>query len=115
MQYTCEMTSEQQSTKFRQLCVVTFFGSLTACLFAIFVRWIYLQGKIHQIEWDMATITAGDYTVEMPIKKENYLDWLNKNNRDSDVPPSLKFKHYLIQVIETEMTKDLKVAMEQGF
>jgi len=44
-------------------------------LFTIFVRWLYLKGKLNQVEWDMATITAADYTVEMAIKEKSYLAW----------------------------------------
>lgn len=32
-----------------------------------------------QLEWDMATITAGDYTVEMEIKKETYISWYDEH------------------------------------
>jgi len=28
-----------------------------------------------QIDWDMSTVTAGDYTVEFTIDREGYDDW----------------------------------------
>jgi len=59
------------------LCVVTFFGLLTCLFFTIFVKWIYGRSNINLIQYDIATTTAGDYTVEMDIKKENYLEWYN--------------------------------------
>lgn len=31
------------------------------------------------MEWDMATITAGDYTVEWKIKPETYNNWLSNS------------------------------------
>lgn len=40
---------------------------LIAYLFTISLRHLYQGGKIQQLEWDMATITAGDYTVEFKI------------------------------------------------
>lgn len=57
------------------LCVNCFFGILTCLLFTILIRWLYLKGKLNQIEWDMSTITAGDYTVEVKIKKKSFKTW----------------------------------------
>ena len=36
---------------------------------------MYQGGKIQQIEWDVTTVTAGDFSVEFTIKKEDYLQW----------------------------------------
>ena len=36
---------------------------------------MYYGGKVKQLEWDLATVTAGDYTVEFDISKESYNDW----------------------------------------
>ena len=48
-------------------------------LFLVQIRRLYQGGKIQQLEWDMATITAGDYTVEWKIKPETYNNWLNNS------------------------------------
>ena len=48
---------------------------LVAMLFSITIRSLYYGGKIKLIEWDFATVTAGDYTVEFPIPEEAYLKW----------------------------------------
>jgi hypothetical protein len=40
---------------------------LIALLFLVQIRRLYQGGNIAQIEWDLATITAGDYTVEWEI------------------------------------------------
>lgn len=41
------------------------------------------------VEWDVKTITAGDYTVEFDISKEVYLQWqekyLDKTNPISEI------------------------------
>ena len=31
-----------------------------------------------QVDWDVKTITAGDYTVEFDISKDVYMTWLKK-------------------------------------
>ena len=66
------MDKAEQSSKYKSLCTVSFFGIFTCCLFTIFVRWLYMKGKINQVEWDVATITANDYTVEMKIRRSKY-------------------------------------------
>ena len=77
-QYTCVMSQSQQEFKYRALCINTFFGSLICLLFSIFVHWIYMTGKLHQVEWDLATISAADFSVEFPIKKDSYQKWYDK-------------------------------------
>jgi len=69
------MNEDQQNWKFYGLSCVTCCGLLTCCLFLIYVYWIYQHGKINQIEWEMATITAQDYTVERSITKKEYDEW----------------------------------------
>jgi len=39
-------------------------GVAICLLFTISIRYMYQGGKMKQIDWDMATITAGDYSVE---------------------------------------------------
>ena len=59
-----------------------------------------------QIEWDMSTVTAGDYTVEFPISKENFLEWKrfhysNENGlKERGVSPAIGLKIYLTEQIE---------------
>ena len=54
------------------------------------------------MEWDMATNTIGDYTVECTIKKEEYTSWLGehyKNMDSSEISPGFAFKTYLKQKV----------------
>ncbi len=55
--------------------MITFTGLLICCLFTILTKWLHSKGKINQIEWNMATITAGDYTVELKIKPKSFKAW----------------------------------------
>ena len=49
----------------------------------------------------MATITAGDYTVEFPITSDNYRRWYDQEYRkpggdfENDVSPALALKKYM--------------------
>lgn len=64
-------------------------GLLIACL-AVFIALFIINyfdymGKMQEfsyVEWDVKTITAGDYTVEFDISPEFFEDWLDKKAED---------------------------------
>lgn len=72
VQYTCVMNEGQQRAKYFGLCVISFCGLMTCFLFTILTRWLHYKGRLNQVEWDMATVTAADYSVEVDIKKRPY-------------------------------------------
>lgn len=57
----------------------------------------------------MATVTAGDYTVEFPIKADEYAWWKSEHYRaaggpfENHVAPALAFKEYLAKEIEQKL------------
>ena len=59
----------------------------------------------------MNTITAGDYTVELPIDKDLYRKWVNEvynlEDKRSDVPIGLSFKRFLVTKVEEMINEDL--------
>jgi hypothetical protein len=65
--------------KFNYLALIGLFAVFMSCLFLVEMRNLFQGHKILQIEWDMATNTAGDYTVECGISKEEYNSWLRDN------------------------------------
>lgn len=77
------------------------FGGLICVSFTVFTRWLHYKGKINQAEWNVSTITAGDYSIELPIKKKAYKRWLKEvyeqsSDRQNGVATGLSFKKYLI-------------------
>jgi hypothetical protein len=80
IQFTCVQTEEQQAIKYEKLSTAAAVGSLICLLFTVGIRYLYQGGKIKQLDWDMSTITAGDYTVELEIDKTGYQNWLNDYN-----------------------------------
>ena len=87
---------------------------LVAFLFTISLRHLFQGGKIQQLEWDMATITAGDYTVELRINPDGYRNWYNTEYRrpggdfENGVSPAMSLKTHLIKNIEDQMTNELR-------
>lgn len=70
IQFTCEQSKESLNTKYNQMCLAVSIAVFIAMFFTITIRYLYQGGKITQIEWDMSTVTAGDYTVEFDILPE---------------------------------------------
>ena len=66
-----------------------------------------------QLEWDMATITAGDYTAEMEIKKETYINWYDNQYKvpggdyERGISSGYSMKVHLKQAIERYLESEL--------
>lgn len=97
-QFTCVMDESTQHYKYNKMATTCAIICFIAYLFTIMLRHLYQGGKIQQLEWDMATITAGDYTVEFPIDSDNYRRWYDQEYRkpggdfENDVAPALSLK-----------------------
>ena len=79
MQFKCVQTRAQQEYKYTHLSLAVTTGSLLCLLFTFGIKYLFQKGKIQQLEWDMSTITAGDYTVTFDILKKNYKSWLEES------------------------------------
>lgn len=105
-QYTCIQTNEALKDKYFQISTTIAICCLIAYLFTISLRHLYQGDKIRQLEWDMATITAGDYTVELKIDKSHYLRWKESvykrpgGDFENKVSPAMSLKNHLIEEIE---------------
>jgi hypothetical protein len=92
--------------KYDQMCLVVSIGSLTCLIFLIGIRYKILGNKIEVAEWDLNIVTVDDYSVELPISKIGYNDWVNNVFRGTDgdysrnISPGLSLKRYLINEIE---------------
>ena len=89
-------------------------GVFICFIFMIQVTNLYKGGKIKQMEWDMATITAGDYTVEWEILEDTYRQWYDNVYMADDgdyskgIAPGLSMKQHLKEKIEEDLTRDLR-------
>ena len=112
VQFSCIQTDDQLFTKYSQLSIVVAMACLIAMLFTITLKSLYQGGKIKMLEWDIATITAGDYTVELKVCRDEYRDWYDtqyKTGEDfsDDVAPAMSFKKHLKKVIEDQLNEEL--------
>jgi len=89
------------------MCLAVSTSVLIAFLFTITIRYLYQGGKIEQIDWDMATVTAGDYTVEFTMKEDKYRYWKQDvyekpgGPKEQGISPALALKLEMTEVIES--------------
>jgi len=93
-------------------------------MFLILMKWLFWYLRMNQIEWDMSTITAEDYTVEMKIDFWEYKVWQGVFwgigtdqgcDKSDNVAPCYSLKRYLRDEIEARLNEDLlaKQALHQ--
>jgi len=93
------------------MCLLGATSILIALLFTITIRYLFQGNKIKKIDWDMATVTASDYTVEINIKKTDYEKWKRDVyeaeggilERMPDLSPALALKEHMIEEITTNL------------
>ena len=86
---------------------------LISLLFVLTLQYLNKDGKIKQLEWDISTVTAGDYTVEFVIPAQAYQDWYNNIYKSysgefgQGYSPALSLKRHMIEVIEGCISEDI--------
>ena len=84
--YTCWHNVEDQEGRWDLLCIAGATGILIALLFLTWTRGAYQGAKILLQEFDVSTITAGDYTVEMKVPMDKYKDWRESVYKQTYMP-----------------------------
>jgi hypothetical protein len=98
MQYTCEHPIEEKETRYHAVSICVCIGIFISLLFMIWLRSSFQGAKIRALEFDISTLTAGDYTVEMKVKSDDYKYWLNVNpdgykaEKNPSMSPAYAFK-----------------------
>lgn len=95
------MSETQQYEKYRGLCAVVALSTLIGCVYYLTVRYNRQNSKIKLLEFDLATITAADYSVEFKIERANYLNWYEMvyriGDKTKDIPPAMSLKKHMIE------------------
>lgn len=79
------MNNDQQYAKYRQLCLYACIVFFVSAYYFFRIRHLIEKQNLDHMEWDMQTVTAGDYTIQKPITKEEYDDFLA--NHFGKAPP----------------------------
>lgn len=97
-----------------------FQGSIISCLgvfaclaFMITVYFLKKNSKIKNLEWDVSTITAGDYTVEYKISEDAYKQFLLHHYDLSDKPKGISIGESLKAYLKKEFEALLLTKLEE--
>ena len=72
VQYTCEITEKEKEAKYDILSMVAVVVMFVSFLFSQLIFYLQQTSKLDAIKFDIATITASDFTVEYEISKEMF-------------------------------------------
>ena len=87
------------------------FGLLTGCITILIYLFVvvyfdYLKSKqmVNYVDWDVKTITAGDYSVEFDIMKKTYDRWKSRYfDERNPMSENAQFKLYLQNELEARV------------
>ena len=103
VQYSCVQSEPELSTKFDQVSLTVSITMLISLLFVLVLKYLYKGGKIQQLEWDLSTVTAGDFSVEFEIPADAYSTWYQQTYKqyrgefEQGYSPALSLKRTMIE------------------
>jgi hypothetical protein len=82
-------------------------GVFIALFFVVYVDYLRATFKNLNIEWDVKTITAGDYSVEVDIPEKMWknFDDAPEYNKDSHESKLAQFRDYIKKILEDNLTQ----------
>jgi hypothetical protein len=115
IQYTCEHPEEEMETRYTAVSICVSLGILISMFFMIWLRMSFEGAKIRALEFDISTITASDYTVEMMVKADDYKYWLhvNPDGYKALASPSMSPAYAFKEVVKNEVEEILKKESEK--
>ncbi len=63
IQFSCEQTAERLEQKSKDLSIISCLGIFCASIFSVAIYYQKRDSKMEQLDWDIQTITPGDYSV----------------------------------------------------
>jgi len=114
VQYSCEQSQDLLQRKYRELSYVSGLGVFAVCLFSIVLYYFKTASKINRIDWDIQTITPGDYTLHYEITDEAY-EWFLSNvySRNGDEEKGISIGSSLKSHLRQEIEKLLNEKLHQ--
>lgn len=68
----------------------------------VYFDYIKTVQKNKYVDWDMQTITAGDYTIEFDVKRQTYKHWQDHYfDKTSILPEAAQFRTFIWKELET--------------
>ena len=87
VQYACEMTEEQKFAKYEIISKATFTVLLCSAFFFITIYYMQHTSDLDGYMFDVSTVTAADYSVELDITKAMWDDFeANQYEKERNKP-----------------------------
>jgi hypothetical protein len=101
------------------LSIVASVGVFVAFLFLIVIYYMKRYSKMNQLDWDIQTITPGDYTLQYEITDEAYHWFLNTiyypgSFEQEGTSIALALKNYMKAELEKMLTEKLNEMRSSG-
>lgn len=116
VQFECHQSAEQLSTKRSQAAMVSSLAVLLVCVYLITLHYFKRSSALNQMEWDVQTLTPGDYTAQLEISEKAYNFFLNviyHHEKEKGKSIGLALKEYLKRELENVLTHKLKEMKEK--
>lgn len=116
IQYRCKQHEEDQYEKYNQIAFVTVCVLFVAFFFILYIQYLKQNAKLDVLKYDLRTITASDFTVEMDITKNDWATFLQayetegkemENDLGQTNSPGLYFKTFLKDSVEEAIIETL--------
>jgi hypothetical protein len=84
-------------------------GVLVVLVYLTCLHYFKRHSDLDYVNWDMLTITPGDYTMQMEITEKMYNHYMEKiHSRHPDDPIAVRLKEYIKTNLENELNNKLK-------
>eukprot|EP00347_Sterkiella_histriomuscorum_P023421 403334704 len=113
VQYYCTQSHEELSVKREEGALVGAIAVFSCFFFIIMIFYLRQLTQIQKVRWDLDTLTAGDYTVDLNISRDQYQTFVNQHYaKYGNDPQGYALKKYLKFELEQKLTNAVE---PQGF
>ena len=110
--FNCFQDKAVQETKHQQTSIIACLGVLLVLVYLTVLHYFKRASDLNQMQWDIQTITPGDYTAQFEISEKAYTYFMNyvyprDQQRKSDISIGESLKTYLKKELEHVLTEKL--------
>jgi len=118
VQYTCIQSDDQLATKRNQATIISCLAVFAVGVYLTVLHYFKRASDLNQMEWDMQTITPGDYTAQLEITEKSYRFFMQNiyprdQARKSDISIGESLKTYIKRELERILTEKLDEMKEK--
>lgn len=118
VQYTCIQSDDQLATKRNQATIISCLAVFAVGVYLTVLHYFKRASDLNQMEWDMQTITPGDYTAQLEITEKSYRFFMENiyprdQARKSDISIGESLKTYIKRELERILTEKLDEMKEK--